>query len=147
MSYCINVKGYKPLQKKVKAIINYPKPKTVEELRRFLGIINFYRGCIPKAAHSQFHLNKFLKGAKKKDKTVIKWDEASETAFKECKDKIAKCALLNFPCDEAELRLVTDASDLSMGATLEQRVNSKWELLAFFSKKFSPAQSKYSTYD
>ena len=42
LGYTINEQGYKPLPKKVKAILNYPKPKTVDELRRFLGIINFY---------------------------------------------------------------------------------------------------------
>ena len=88
-----------------------------------------------------------MKGAKKRDKTLIKWDDITEKAFQECKDKIANCTLLNFPNDKADLRLVTDASDTSMGSVLEQKVNSKWEPLAFFSRKFSPAQTKYSTYD
>ena len=34
-----------------------------------------------------------------------------------------------------------------MGAALEQKIDSKWVPLTFFSRKFSPAQSKYSAYD
>jgi hypothetical protein len=34
-----------------------------------------------------------------------------------------------------------------MGAVLQQRVNNTWQPLAFFSKKVSPAQQKYSAYD
>jgi cleavage and polyadenylation specificity factor subunit 1 len=43
--------------------------------------------------------------------------------------------------------LVTDASTSAMGAALQQRVQHAWQLLAFFSKKLSPAQQKYSAYD
>jgi hypothetical protein len=34
-----------------------------------------------------------------------------------------------------------------MGALLQQRVGNDWQTLAFFSKKFNPAQQKYSAYD
>jgi hypothetical protein len=34
-----------------------------------------------------------------------------------------------------------------MGAVLQQRVKNAWRPLAFFSKKFNPAQQKYSAYD
>ena len=55
--------------------------------------------------------------------------------------------MLAFPDDEADLRLVTDASDMAMGAALEQLEKGIWKPLALFSRKFTPAQSKYSTYD
>jgi ribonuclease HI len=34
-----------------------------------------------------------------------------------------------------------------MGAVLQQRVQNPWQPLAFFSRKLSPAQQKYSAYD
>jgi cleavage and polyadenylation specificity factor subunit 1 len=34
-----------------------------------------------------------------------------------------------------------------MGAVLQQRVRDAWQQLAFFSRKLSPAQQKYSAYD
>ena len=45
------------------------------------------------------------------------------------------------------MRLVCDAFDLAMGSALETKVDSIWRPLAFFSKKFTPAQVKYATYD
>ena len=109
-------------------------------------MIKFYRESILKAAHAQRHLNKYLKNAKKKDKTTILWDEQAEEAFEICKKKLSEVALLAFPDDEADLRLVTDASVMAMGA-LEQLEKGIWKPLAFFPRKFTPAQSKYSTYD
>ena len=147
LGYCICEQGYRPLENKVEAIANFPKPQNVDQLRKFLGMINFYRESIPRAAHAQRHLNKYLKNAKKKDKTPILWDEQAEEAFEICKKKLSEVALLAFPDDEADLRLVTDASDMAMGAALEQLEKGIWKPLAFFSRKFTPAQSKYSTYD
>lgn len=42
---------------------------------------------------------------------------------------------------------MTDASNTCMGAVLQQRVKGKWIPLGYFSKKFSPTEQKYSTYD
>jgi len=43
--------------------------------------------------------------------------------------------------------LFTDASTIAMGAVLQQRVQDVWQPLVFFSRKLSPAQQKFSTYD
>jgi cleavage and polyadenylation specificity factor subunit 1 len=54
---------------------------------------------------------------------------------------------LAHPDPAAPLALVTDASNSAKGAVLQQRVGNDWQPLAFCSKKFNPAQQKYSTYD
>jgi cleavage and polyadenylation specificity factor subunit 1 len=55
--------------------------------------------------------------------------------------------MLAHPDSTATLALVTDASTTAMGAVLQQRVLNSWQHLAFFSRKLSPAQQKYSAYD
>ena len=117
------------------------------QLLRFIEMLDFYRECVPKAAHSQLHLNKFLTTSKKKDKTPIKWDQVAKRAFEECKEKLGEVAFSAYPEENAPLRLVTDANDLAMGAALEIKTNSTWKQLAFFSKKFSDARTKYATHD
>ncbi|XP_047999675.1 uncharacterized protein LOC125236791 [Leguminivora glycinivorella] len=66
LGYTVSENGLRPRDDKVKAIINYPRPETVEQLRRFLGMVNFYRAHLGKAAEIQNHLNKFLHNSKKK---------------------------------------------------------------------------------
>lgn len=47
----------------------------------------------------------------------------------------------------AKLQLTADASAIAMGAVLEQSIDDiKWKPLGFYSRKFSPNQTKYSTY-
>lgn len=50
LGYTISKHGIKPTEQKVEAILNFPKPKTVSDLRRFLGMANFYRLCLKHAA-------------------------------------------------------------------------------------------------
>lgn len=143
LGYLIDENGTRPLPERVAAILEYKKPSNVSELRRFLGIINFYRRFIRDAATTQAHLNAYLNGAKKKDKRPIEWTPEAETAFANCKAQLAKASLLAHPVDNAPLILRTDASDNAIGAALEQFAQERWEPVGFFSKKLSSTQSRY----
>ena len=56
-------------------------------------------------------------------------------------------AEMSFPNENAEIRLITDASQSAMGAALEQKEGENWRPVAFFSKQFNRAQAKYATID
>ncbi|XP_043062895.1 uncharacterized protein LOC122319557 [Drosophila yakuba] len=51
------------------------------ELRRFLGMVNYYRHLIPHAAQAHIPLTDYLKGATKNDKLEIAWTGPAENAF------------------------------------------------------------------
>ncbi|XP_025158061.1 uncharacterized protein LOC112589349 [Harpegnathos saltator] len=71
LGFLVSQQGYQPPPQHVQAIRDFPLPKTVADLRRFLGMLNFYRRCIPKAAELQAPLHNFLKGAKKRDRSEV----------------------------------------------------------------------------
>lgn len=146
LGYTISEKGTKPLDNKVQAISDFPTPKTVRELRRFLGMINFYRRFIPNAARIQAPLNTLLVGSVKASHPVDIQGTYLQ-AFEACKKSLCTAALLAHPDSRAKLGLVTDASDTALGAVLQQFRDGSWQPLAFFSRKLSPAQIKYSPYD
>lgn len=146
LGYSISETGTKPLDDKVQAISDFPVPKTVRELRRFLGMINFYRRFIPTAAQIQAPLNALLTGSVKPSHPV-EIQGKSQEAFEACKKSLCTAALLAHPDSQAKLGLVTDASDTAIGAVLQQLKDGAWQPLAFFSRKLSPAQIKYSPYD
>ncbi|UYV65013.1 hypothetical protein LAZ67_3002817 [Cordylochernes scorpioides] len=147
LGYLITSHGVKPLPTKVKAILEYKKPKTVHELRIFLGMLNFYRTFLNNAAETQAILHEYLRGAKKKDRSEIKWTKEAEVQFEKCKQALANTALLAYPDTELPISLCTDASDRAVGSVLQQLDNNNWKPIAFFSKKLNPAQCNYSTYD
>ncbi|KAJ8724718.1 hypothetical protein PYW07_015676 [Mythimna separata] len=146
LGYHITAEGTKPLLSKVEAVKNFPAPKTVRELRRFLGMLNFYRRFIPQAAALQAPLNALLTGSVKGSHPVTLSPQEHE-AFQHCKDSLCQAALLAHPDCNAKMALVTDASDKAIGAVLQQLNEGAWQPLAFFSRKLTPAQVKYSPYD
>lgn len=147
LGYTVNAAGTQPLKEKVDAILALAKPSTVRHLRQFLGMVNFYRRFLPQAAKTQAPLNGLLVGADPKGKTPITWTPDLQDSFEQCKRDLANAALLAHPDINAELAVVTDASDTSIGAALQQRTNRGWQPLAFFSRKLNTAQRNYGAYD
>ena len=147
MGHLISKEGAKPTPEKVQAILDYPKPRTVVELLRFLGLMNFYRRSLRHAAKVQVPLHSYLGESHQNDKQEIIWTQEAEKAFNKIKQDLANVTLLSHPAPNAGTRLVTDASDSGMGTSLKQKLCEVWKPLAFFSKKFSPTQRVYSTYD
>lgn len=147
LGHTVNKDGIAPLPDKVEAVVNFPKPSNVKELRRFLAMINFYRRFIPHAAETQVPLLQYQKGNKKNDKSPIKWSTEAENAFDKCKADLANAVLLVHPVDGQSICVMVDASDQSIGGVLQQRSETGWLPLSFFSRKLTPTQKKYSTYD
>lgn len=147
LGYAVSANGIIPPQEKVIPIIEYPKPKTIQQLRTFLGMINYYREHIPNAALLQAPLNEYLHHSKKRDKTEIQWSSEATQAFENAKTCLKNAALLAHPHSSVPLALFCDASNTCAGAVLQQYVNKSWQPLGYYSKKFSATQQKYSTYD
>jgi len=146
LGYLVSGAGTRPLPEKVEAIRGFAQPQTVKSLRQFLGMINFYRRFIPRAAVTQAPLNDLLQG-NAKGRTPVTWNPAATKAFEECKEALAQATLLAHPKPDAPLAVFTDASDFAIGAVLQQRVDGAWQPLDFFSRKMSPAERKYSAFD
>lgn len=147
LGYEVSATGIKPTTERVTAISTYPKPKTILELRRFLGMINFYRHCLPRQADLQNELNKYLHNRKRNDNTPIEWTTDAEQAFMKCRQSITEATILSHPVQGSTLAIMTDASDHSLGAVLQQKVDKVWKPLAFYSKAMSETQRRYSVYD
>ncbi|GFX02625.1 hypothetical protein TNCV_728791 [Trichonephila clavipes] len=148
LGHLITPDGIKPLPEKVQAVLDYKQPETVGSLRKFLGLLNFYRRFLPKAAEEQYLLSEFLKGYKgKKDSKPLNWSSEAITAFQRCKQALADAALLAHPSPSAPLALHVDASDYAIGGALHQVVDSELQPLAFFSRKLTSSEKSYSAYD
>lgn len=147
LGYDVSAAGIKPIEDRVKTITTFPEPTTVQELRRFLGIINFYKESIPRAAHTQEKLFRYLHTSKKNDKTPIQLTPDEKQAFEASKASIRNAVMLTHPSTHASISLMCDASNTCVGAALQQYTHGRWQPLGFFSKKLTDAQRKYSTFD
>nr|WP_239110335.1 reverse transcriptase family protein [Streptococcus dysgalactiae] len=142
LGHTISEEGLRPKHDKVSAIRDFPAPTSYRQLRRFLGLVNFYRRFIPNCADLMRPLTDLLRGGSRK----FTFPESAQSAFSSIKEAIANIALLAHPDPSAPISLWTDASDSAVGAVLQQLVDGTWHPLAFFSKRLQPAESRYSTF-
>ena len=78
---------------------------------------------------------------------VLDWTDITESAFKRAKEALANSCLLSYPSSDASTSIATDASDIAVGAVLQQYVKGEWKPISFFSKLMKPAEKRYSTCD
>jgi cleavage and polyadenylation specificity factor subunit 1 len=101
-----------------------PPPKTVGQLRRFLGMLNFYRRFLHHAAAIQTPLHNILSGHRLKSSHPISWTPELLQTFADCKKNLSHATLLAHPDPSAPLALITDASTSALGAVLQQRIHN-----------------------
>ena len=124
---------------------NFPQPTTARQLREFVGLINFYHRFIPHAAQILQPLNALIP-AKHHPQQLV-WTDEATTAFTASKEALAQATLLSHPKLSAPTCIVTDASDVAVGAVLQQVIEGVWCPISFFSKKLKPPETRYSAFD
>lgn len=138
----MDANGIAPLEEKVRVIRDFLQPTSQRQLRQFLGLVNFYHRFLPNCAQILQPLNALLNNSKRRSDSVT-WTEATETAFTAMKDALANATLLSHPKPDAE----TCASDIAVGAVLQQRIDGVWCPLSYFSRALKPAESRYIAFD
>ena len=121
LGYKISSAGSQPLPERIADLQSCPPPKNIGQLRRFLGMLNFYRRFLPNAAALQAPLHDVLSGPKVKNAHPITWTTALDKAFEECKASLSQATLLAHPDTTSALALVADDSTVAMDAVLQQR--------------------------
>ena len=144
LGHLVDSQGIRPLEEKVNVIRQFPQPNSRRKLREFLGLVNFYRRFLPKGAHILQPLNNLLATRGTKE---LQWTDDALAAFATVKDALANATLLVHPKSDAPTCIVADASDLAVGAVLQQRIGDHWQPISYFSKKLKPAETRYSTFD
>ena len=124
-------------EEKIKAIREWPKPKTLTQLRGFLVLSNYYRRFVKKFSKKTSPLTNLTK------KGNFGWNEAAQDAFEEFKEKISSFLVLVVLDFSQPFELQCDASGEGIGATLMQHKHP----IAFESRKISKTERHYSIYD
>ena len=106
----INADGLHPVQSKVRAIEEAPPPKTVTELKAFLGLLNYYNKFLPNLFTRLAPLHQLLI----KDAPWI-WRKEQEDAFRVSKQLLKSAKVLGHYTAEKDLVLACDASPYGVG--------------------------------
>ena len=120
LGFTITGDDYCATNERVK-ICDYPLPKTIRQLMRFFGMVNFYHKSISKCSSFLKPLYDILRDNKQKSKsTVIVWSKKQDKCFSLVKEALSMKSVLLYPIPNAATFLATDASGTSIAATLYQ---------------------------
>ncbi|KAG1177351.1 hypothetical protein G6F36_010832 [Rhizopus arrhizus] len=142
LGFNISADGIKPAPEKVKAVLSWPAPTNVQQVRQFIGLAQHYRRFISGFAGIAAPLTNLTQGSGPK-RRAISWTEDCQKSFELIKKKLATAPVLATPDMEKPFRIECDASDFAIGAVLLQEENGIWKPLAFESKKLSQAERNY----
>ena len=148
LGYVLTRDGIKPQNEKVSAILALQPPTSVKTLRHFLGLVQYYRDLWEKRSDVLAPLTDLVgesgetKVTKRNGtkKIPFHWDQSHQKAFEAIKTTIARDVVLAYPDYSQVFEIYTDASSRQLGAVITQRGRP----IAFFSRKLSTAQQKYS---
>ena len=128
---------------RVRAFLDIPRPTTISDLRRFLGVANYFHQFIKNHSAVVTHLHALI-FPKLTKSTKLTWTTQGQTSFEILRDLIASCPLLHFPDDKAPIILRTDASDFGIGGVLFQTIQGVENPIAFVSKSLNEVQLRWS---
>lgn len=140
LGHVISADGIEPSNEKIAPILEYPQPKTPKDVRRLIGMANWYRRFIPSYATICAPLTDLLKKGRK-----FEWSERAQKALEDIKAALVSPPLLATPDFSKPFIIQTDASDCGIGGVLVQGTGEEERVIAYYSQKLSATQQKYQT--
>lgn len=140
LGHIVNEFGIQTDPEKVQSIVDFPKPKTVKDIRSFIGLASWYRRFIENFATIAAPLTQLTKKT-----TRWTWNERQERAFESLKTKLSTAPILTCPDFERTFVLQVDASNEGLGAALTQFNGKKENVIAFASRLLTDHEKRFTT--
>jgi len=139
----IGPKGVEMQKEMVERVLNWPAPRNVKEMQKFLGLANYYRRFIKNFARIAAPLHMLVRKEQK-----WKWEKKQEEVFEELKVVFTTEPILAIPDIDREMRVEADASDYVTGGVLLMKYeDGKWRPVAFISKSLNTTEWNYEIHD
>ncbi|GBM06371.1 Retrovirus-related Pol polyprotein from transposon 297 [Araneus ventricosus] len=133
----ISAEGVKSEPEKTKAVVDWPLPETVHDLRSFLGLC-IYRRFVRNFSAIARPLQKLTE-----TRSNFNWKEECEKSFYSLKQALITSPVLTYPRTDKEFILDTDASNEGIGAVLSQKIGNEECVIAYFRRSLGKPERNY----
>jgi len=138
LGYVISKEGISVDPAKVTAVVDWPRPTNVLEVRSFLRMAGYYRRFVKDFSNIASPLTQLLRKGHKFD-----WTSKCEASFQELKNKLVIAPVLTVPQGNEGFVVYSDASHQGLGCVLMHN----GEVVAYASRQLKPHKLNYPTHD
>ena len=135
LGHIVGADGVKVDPAKISALMDWPTPASVTDVRQFMGLANYFRKFVVGMSSIAKPLTDLTKSG-----TPWMWGEPQQQAFESIKQALCQAPTLAMPDIQEEFTVVCDASNFGIGAVLMQKDHP----VAYFSKLLNSAQRNYT---
>ena len=147
LGHVVSEDGIKTDPEKLKVLKDWPIPKNVKDVRKFLGFAGYYRRFVKGFARIVRPLNDLLVGNSTKKpsrrRTPFQWGETQQRAFETIIEKLSNPPVLAYADYRKPFKLHTDASSSGLGAVLYQHHDGIDRVIAYASRSLKPSERNY----
>lgn len=137
LGHILSSDGIHPTDDKIKSIKQFRQPKSMEEVRIFLGLVNYVGKFIPNLAT----ITEPLRNLTKKD-TTFEWNEEHEVTFEQSKLQLSNPMVLGYYNTKDRTMLFADASPVGLGSVLVQYQADEPHIISYASKSLSDTEKR-----
>ncbi|VVA41124.1 PREDICTED: retrotransposon, partial [Prunus dulcis] len=138
LGHVISAEGVYVDPQKVEAVVNWPQPTSVTEVRSFLGLAGYYRRFVEGFSTIAAPLTRLTrKGVK------FEWSKECEKSFDELKTRLTTAPVLTLPDDSGNFVIYSDASQQGLGCVLMQH----GRVIAYASRQLKKHELNYPVHD
>eukprot|EP00253_Pinus_taeda_P011178 PITA_11178 len=138
LGHVISKEGIAVDPEKIKAIMDWPVPKDVADIRSFMGLAGYYRRFVEGFSRVAFPITSLQKKGK-----AFQWTPNCQKSFEQLKHLLTTAPILRIVDPDKDYVVCTDASKEGVGGVLMQ----EGRVVAYESRKLKEHEQKYSTYD
>lgn len=143
LGYIITKHGITLSSRHVEAVKNFPQPKKIIEVQRFLGLINYFRKFIVNYATIAKPLNNLLRKS-----VIFDFDANCRSAFESLKNSLISFPVLSIYNPFLNTEIHTDASAIAVvGILLQKQKTNLWAPVAYYSQTINQAEAKYHSFE
>eukprot|EP00253_Pinus_taeda_P010363 PITA_10363 len=138
LGHVISKEGIAVDPEKIKAILDWPTPKDVTDVRSFMGLAGYYRRFVAGFSKVAFPITSLQKKGK-----LFQWTPDCQKSFEQLKHLLTTAPVLSIADPSKDYVVCTDASKEGLGGVLMQ----EGRVIAYESRKLKEHEQKYSAYD
>ena len=138
LGHCISGDGISVDESTTADILRWPVPWNVHEIRQFLGLCGYYRRYVQDYAKHAAPLTELTK-----NDMSYEWNAQRQEAFNFLKQALTTAPILAMSQDVGTFILDVDASDLAVGAVLQQEQGDLLRVIGYSSRTFNKCEQKY----